>query len=109
MEQEMQIDNRPILLILGIVAFLMSAAEVRGQQAPYLFRDVLPRTKPSAEQRPGQLPEQLQTQGPGRLESLKWQIGNAEVATLDRTRIDLLEKKIELLEKRLLDLEGRKK
>lgn len=105
----MQIEFRPILITLGIIAGLMSAAKVHGQQAPYIFRDVLPRTKPSAEQRPGQLPEQLQTQGPGRLESLKWQISSAEVTALDRTRIDLLERKIELLEKRLVELEARKK
>lgn len=79
-----------------------------AQQAPYHFKDVVPRN-PMLEQRPNNLPERMQTQGPGKIDSSKWPIPSAEASILDRTRMDLLERKIELLEKRLIELESRRK
>lgn len=64
-----------------------------GQLAPYNFKDVAPR-KPLLEQRPDNLPERIQTQGPGRIDSSKWPVLNAEANGLDHTRIDLLERRL---------------
>ena len=104
-------QNRLPTVVIAVAATLIAPANSQGQQTqvPYTFKEVIPRTRPLAEQRPGNIPEQLQIQAPARLDFPRLEASGSYVAELQRTRVDLLEKKIDLLEKRLIELESRRK